>query len=84
MANARYYLMDDYGTTGGAGASQQRLSPDFSAPSVTIATNAALVMATALQRPVRLVPIAGAPPFTLVNPQLPAVALTNALSGIGY
>ena len=85
MANANYYLIDDYTNTGGAGGSGQPVVSQFGAPSLAAATQTAFIVASALQRPLRCVPVGGAPPYTnLVAPQLPTTALTACLSGIGF
>lgn len=89
LAN-QYYLIDDYGQaagptgTPGASASGEQLTPTFTAPTIAAAQVAAFIMATAMQRPVRLVAMGGSPPWTLVTPQAANVALTSVPSGIGY
>ena len=85
MANDTYYLADDSTNASGAGGSGERLTPDFIAPSVAAATNVAHIIASALQRPLRLVtPFSGAAPYTKVTGALATVALTACPSGIGY
>jgi hypothetical protein len=86
-----YYLIDDYGTTAGppggqtGGASGNMISPEFTAPSLGVATTVAFIFSTAFQRPVRLVTkYGGTPPWTLVTGQAATVALTGVPSGVGY
>jgi len=79
-----YFLMDDTTNANGGGASADPISSEFTAPSLTAATTVAYIIASALQRPVRLVPKFGAPPYTLVQGALPTVGLTSVPSGVGF
>jgi len=79
-----YRLIDDYSNTNtsgvGSGAmSGQPVSPDFTATSLAIATQVAMAWATLFTRPCRLVPVGGAPPFTLVTPGTLAVPPQSGL-----
>jgi hypothetical protein len=91
-----YFVEDDPGFTAG-GVGQQagtgagtgmQLSPEFTAPSAAAAIQVAHIIASALQRPVRIVtkyaPGAGNPPWTLVQGAAANVALTLVPSGVGY
>jgi len=82
-----FFLLDDYANTTGGGASGQQISPEFTAATLANATTVACIIATALQRPVRLVQKFGsgnAPPYTLVAAGLANVANTSTPSGVGY
>jgi len=82
-----YRLIDDYGSsnTSGAGTgagSGQPLCPDFVAPTIAAAAQMAFILCTCLQRPARLVPVGGQPPYTLITGGAVNVALTSVPSGI--
>ena len=85
-----YRVLDDYGTTAGpaggntGGGSGNALGPDFTAPSVQAAAQVAYLLSSVYQRPVRLVPINQAPPYTLIAGIGANTALTSVPSGIGY
>jgi hypothetical protein len=87
-----YYCIDDYapGTNPntvlgpGAGGSAQPVTPEFTAPTAANALQVAYIIASALQRPLRLVPRSSAPPYTLVIGIGPTVGLTQVPSGISY
>ena len=85
-----YRVIDDTGTSAGpaggltGSASGQPICADFTAPSLAAAFQCAWIICSALQRPGRLVPVGGAPPFTLVAGTAANTALTNCPSGIGY
>lgn len=87
-----YYCIDDYAPGlnatsvlgPGAGGSGQPATPEFTAPNATAALQVAYIISSALQRPLRLVPKSGAPPYTLVVGIGPATGLTAVPSGIGY
>jgi len=71
MAFAQYFLIDDYtasATYPSAGGSGAQISPTFSAGSEADAQTVAGNFATLFQRSVRLVPVAGSPPYTLFAP----------------
>jgi hypothetical protein len=87
LANV-YRLIDDFANTsasgvGVGGASGAPVSPDFTATSLAIATQVAFSWSLLFNRPCRLVPLGGAPPYTLVAPGAQALPATvNAvLSG---
>jgi hypothetical protein len=87
-----YYLIDDYANSAGvnaslpgAGGSGKPISPEFTAPSAAAAITVAHIIASALQRPVRVVLMSGgSPPYTLVQAALANVALTSVPSGVSY
>jgi hypothetical protein len=85
-----YYIIDDSGVSAGSaggltgGASAQVLCAEFTAPTLAAAFQAAWVICSALQRPGRLVPKFGSPPFTLVQGNAANLANTSTPSGIGY
>jgi hypothetical protein len=89
LANS-YRCIDDWGSSAGpaggqaGGTSGQPLCPDFTAPSVTAAGQFAFILASLLQRPVRLVQLGGSPPWTLIQGQPANVSLTSVPSGIGF
>ena len=89
LANV-YRLIDDYGNAAGppggntGGASAQPIAADFTAPTLAAAFTAAWIICSALQRPGRLVPVGGAPPYTLVTGSAANIAITAVPSGIGY
>jgi hypothetical protein len=83
-----YRLIDDYTNTsisgvGTGGMTGQPLSPDFTATSLAIASQVAFAWSLLFNRPCRLAPVGGAPPFTLFAPGAQALPATvNAvLSG---
>lgn len=87
----RYRVMDDYGTTAGpaggftGATSGQPAAFDFSAPSVQAAAQAAYLLSSVLQRPLRLAALFTAqPPYTLITGIGANTALTSVPSGIGY
>lgn len=76
-----YRLIDDYANTnfsgvGVGGMTGQPVTPDFTATSLAIAKDMALMWATALNRPCRLVPVGGSPPYTLFTPGSSAAPTT--------
>lgn len=86
-----FYCIDDSGTTAGptggmtGGGSGQPVCAEFTAPSVTVATTVAHIIASALNRPVRLVQkYGGTPPWSLVLGVAVTNAITNCPSGVGY
>lgn len=91
-----YVCLDDYGATANtaasgaltAGGSGQQLVAEFTASSAANAIQVAHILASALQRPLRLAnkysPAAGTPPWTLVQGAPANVALTVVPSGTGY
>ncbi len=85
-----YYLIDDPGAaagpagTPGAGGSGKPISPEFTAPSAAAAIQVAHIIASALQRPVRIVNMFGSPPYTLVQGAAANGALTVVPSGVSY
>jgi hypothetical protein len=72
-------------TAGGSGA---QIGPEFTAPSAAAAIQIAHLLASVLQRPLRLInkynPASGTPPWTLVQGAPANVALTVVPSGVGY
>lgn len=90
LANV-YRCIDDTGSsagpiaTGPTGAtSGAPVCPDYVAPNITAAYQFAYILSTLLQRPVRLVPLASPPPYTLVTGIGPNIALTSVPSGISF
>lgn len=85
-----YRVIDDYGTTAGpaggntGATSGQPMCPDFTAPTVAAAAQVAYLISSIFQRPVRLVPINQAPPYSLITGIGANSALTVVPSGIGY
>jgi hypothetical protein len=85
-----YRLIDDYGVgagpPGGAAGSTsgQPVCADFVALTLANACQVAHIISSALQRPVRVVPLAGAPPYTLITGVGCALALTQVPSGITF
>ena len=87
-----YYVEDDTGTAAGALAGQTgassgvQLCAEFTATSAANALVVAYLIATAMQRPVRLVTKYGnfVPPWTLVLNGPPAIALTACPTGTSY
>ena len=82
-------MIDDYANTNTqgvntGGASAQPITAPFIASSAANAFQIAHIISSALQRPVRLVPQFGTPPYTLVTGVLPTNAITNCPSGTGY
>lgn len=90
MASANYYLIDDYGNAAGpsggqaGGASGDQISPQFSTDTIAHAMTIAYLFSSVFQRPVRLVPVGGAPPYTLVVGIGATNALTAVPSGVGF
>jgi hypothetical protein len=84
--NNQYYVIDDYAfnSGGGGGGSGQPLGPTYIAPSAAAAITVAHLLASILQRPVRLVALGGTPPWTLVQGAAANVALTAVPSGISF
>lgn len=79
-----YMLIDDTDTTGNAGGGAMQIGPDFVAPTAAAATQVAYLIATTLQRNVRVVnKFFPAPPFTKVGPGPANTALTVVPSGVG-
>lgn len=85
-----YRCIDDYGTSAGPTGGQsgatsgQPLCPDFTAPTLAAAAQFAYLLSSILQRPVRLVPVGSAPPYTLITGVGANTALTSVPSGIGF
>jgi hypothetical protein len=70
------------GTGGGSGA---QIVTEFVAPNAASAITVAHIIASALQRPVRVISkFTGVPPWTLVLGAAAQVALTQVPSGVGY
>lgn len=86
----QYQCIDDSGFTAGpsggqsGGGSSAPLSGVFTASSIANAVVTAYLIASALQRPVKLVAFGGAPPWTLIAGQAAATGLTGAPSGTAY
>lgn len=89
LANV-YQLIDDSGTSAGSsggqagGASSAPITPPFTAPTIAAAVTVGYLVASALQRPVRLVSFGNTPPWTLIAGGNAAIALTACPSGVGY
>lgn len=87
-----YRCIDDSGSSNGplgstfvgGATSYAPVCPDVSAPNITAAYQFAYILSTLLQRPVRLVPLASPPPYTLVVGIGPNIALTSVPSGITF
>jgi hypothetical protein len=86
-----YFLQDDTGTSAGptggttGGGSGNQILVEFVAPNITAAGTVAYLVASALQRPVRLVTkYGGTPPWTLVTGIAATNSLTSIPSGITY
>ena len=91
-----YFVEDDTAATANtlatpaltAGGSGAQISPEFTAPSAAAALTIAHLLASVLQRPVRLInkysPASGTPPWTLVQGAAANVALTSVPSGVGF
>lgn len=86
-----YLILDDTGTTanspgsGTGAASGAQLVTEFVASSGAAAITITHIIASALQRPLRVAnKYSATPPFTLVLGALPQVALTQVPSGAGY
>lgn len=86
---AQYRVIDGYGNEAGppggqtAATSGAPLCADFTAPTLAAAFQCAWVICSALQRPGRLVPVGGSPPYTLVAGSAANIAITSVPSGIG-
>lgn len=82
---ARYRVITDWA---GGGYPDLPASPDFTAPSATAAGQVAYIIASALQRPLRLVTMNDGPgilpPWTLIQGALPNIALTSVPSGLTF
>ncbi len=80
-----FYLIDDTNVaSASAGGGAIPVCPDFVAPTAAAASQVAYLIASALQRSVRLVnKYYPAPPYTLVSPGPANTALTVAPSGVG-
>jgi hypothetical protein len=89
LANA-YQIIDDYGTSAGpaggttGGASGQPLTPVFQSPTLASAAQLAYLVSSIFQRPVRLVPLGGQAPYTLITGIGANNALTVVPSGITF
>jgi hypothetical protein len=87
--NSTYMIIDDYafstGPGGGAGTGQPLLTQTYNANTLADAARVAHIIASALQRPVRLQVFGQfAAPYTLIQFAQPGGALTSVPSGITY
>lgn len=88
LANT-YALLDDYSNSAGppggsAGGMSGAVLYTFTAPTLAAAAQAAYLFSSVFQRPVRLAPLGGAPPYTLITGIAAVTALTSTPSGISY